>query len=87
MATRVAAAFALERDASRAMGLIASALDEPVNYTLRRVTGENGDVQMVVLQASSAQPGIAARLLTMMRGANGIQVPVEGLQASGATAS
>lgn len=71
----VAAAFAQERDAGYAMRLIASTVDDPVSFTIRQVVGESGEVQMVVLEASCAQPSIAERLLTVMRGAHGIQVP------------
>lgn len=79
---KVAAAFAQERDAGYAMRLIASAMDDPVSFTIRQVVGEAGEVQMVVLEASCAQPSIAERLLTVMRGAHGIQVPVEALPAA-----
>lgn len=72
----VAAAFAQERDAGYAMRLIASAVDDPVSFTIRQIVGEGGEVQMVVLEASCAQPSIAERLLTVMRGAHGIQIPV-----------
>lgn len=72
----VAAAFARERDAGYAMRLIASTVTDPVSFTIRQVVGEAGEVQMVVLEASCALPSIAERLLTVMRGAHGIQVPV-----------
>lgn len=74
---KVAAAFAQERDAGYAMRLITSTVHDPVSFTIRQVVGEAGEVQMVVLEASCAQPTIAERLLTIMRGAHGIEVPVE----------
>lgn len=77
----VAAAFAQRRDADYAIGLIASAVDDPVSFTIRQIVGERGEVQMVVLEASCSQPSIAERLLTLMRGAHGVQIPVETLVA------
>ena len=48
----VAAAFAQERDASYAVRLMTTTSTE-IRYTLRRVVGEDGDIQMVVLEGRS----------------------------------
>jgi hypothetical protein len=73
----VAAAFAQERDASYAARLIASASDVTVRYTLRRVTAENGDLQLVVLEATFADADFASRVETAMTGAHGVLVPAQ----------
>lgn len=83
----IAAAFASERDASYAMRLIASIADHDIRYTLRRVLGERGDVQMVVLEATAPETDLAERLETAMLGAHGILIPPEALAASAATAA
>ena len=79
-----AAAFAQERDASYAVRLMATASSE-IRYTLRRVLGEDGDVQMVVLQASFADPALTSRVETAMEGAHGMLIPVEALAAAKAS--
>lgn len=76
----VAAAFATERDASYAVRLISSATSgAEVRYTLRRVVGEDGEVQMFVLEASYRDPSLRGRLEIAMEGAHGIVVPTEAL--------
>jgi hypothetical protein len=80
----VAAAFAQERDASYAVRLMATASTE-IRFTLRRVIGENGDVQMYVLEASFADPALASRVETAMEGAHGMLIPVEALAISKAS--
>jgi hypothetical protein len=72
----VSGAFAVERDASYAMRLISSIADHDIRYTLRRVIGERGDVQMVVKE----------RVETAMQGAHGVIVPPEVIAASAARA-
>jgi hypothetical protein len=79
---RVAAAFALERDAAYAMRLAGLAIEDKVSFTLRRVTGEDGALQMVVLEAAFALPALGERLTTIMRGAHGIPLPLDVVQAA-----
>jgi hypothetical protein len=55
----VAAAFAQERDASYAVRLMTTTSTE-IRYTLRRVVGEDGDIQMVVLEATFDDPDLGA---------------------------
>ncbi len=71
----VAAAFAQERDAGYAMRLIASIADRDIRYTLRRVIGERGEVQVVVLEATAPNAALGERLETAMLGAHGVLVP------------
>lgn len=78
----VAGAFAKERDASYAMRLISSIADHDIRYTLRRVLGERGDVQMVVLEASVPDAVLGDRVETAMLGAHGILIPPEALAAA-----
>jgi hypothetical protein len=81
----VAAAFASERDASYAIRLFTSASDAEVRYTLRQVIGEDGALQMVILEATCADPALVSRLETAMEGAHGMIVPVEQLVAAKAS--
>ena len=78
----VAGAFAKERDASYAMRLITSIADHDIRYTLRRVMGERGDVQMVVLEATVPDAVVGDRVETAMLGAHGILIPPEALAAT-----
>jgi len=80
----VAAAFAQERDASYAVRLMATTSTE-IRYTLRRVVGEDGDVQMVVLEASFDDPALTSRVETAMEGAHGMVIPSEALAAAKAS--
>jgi hypothetical protein len=73
----VAAAFATERDASYAVRLMTTASDADIRYTLRRVIGEDGEVQMFVLEATFRSPALVERVETAMEGAHGIVVPSE----------
>ena len=84
---RVAAAFAQERDASYAVRLIASVSSVDVRYTLRRVLGETGDMQMVVLEAAFRDPAMASHVESAMTGAHGVIVPVEVLAEKASRAS
>jgi hypothetical protein len=74
----VAAAFAQERDASYAVRLM-STTSTDIRFTLRRVIGENGDVQMYVLEASFPDAALTSRVETAMEGAHGMLIPVEAL--------
>ena len=74
----VAAAFAQERDASYAVRLMAT-VSSDIRFTLRRVVGEDGDTQMVVLEASFPDPALASPVETAMEGAHGMPIPVEAL--------
>ena len=80
----IAAAFAQERDASYAVRLMSTASGE-IRYTLRRVIGEDGDIQMVVLEAWFADPALVGRVETAMEGAHGMLIPVEALAAAKAS--
>ena len=80
----VAAAFDQERDASYAVRLMATTSSE-IRYTLRRVIGEDGDVQMVVLEASFNDQALVSRVETAMEGAHGMVIPVEALAAAKAS--
>jgi hypothetical protein len=82
----VAAAFAQERDASYAMRLIASIASLEIRLTLRRVLGERGDVQMVVLEASVPDGAIGERVETAMLGAHGVLISPAVETATGAAA-
>jgi hypothetical protein len=80
----IAAAFAQERDASYAVRLM-STTSTDIRFTLRRVIGEDGDVQMVVLEASFTDPALASRVETAMGGAHGMLIPAEALAAAKAS--
>lgn len=80
----VAAAFAQERDASYAVRLMTTTSTE-IRYTLRRVVGEDGDIQMVVLEATYDDPGLGSRIETAMEGAHGMVIPAEALAAAKAS--
>lgn len=80
----IAAAFAQERDASYAVRLM-STTSTDIRLTLRRVIGEDGDVQMVVLEASFPDPALASRVETAMEGAHGMLIPAEALAAAKAS--
>ena len=80
----VAAAFAQERDASYAVRLMATTSTD-IRFMLRRVIGENGDVQMYVLEASFSDPALVSRVETAMEGAHGMLIPVEALAAAKAS--
>jgi hypothetical protein len=80
----VAAAFAQDRDASYAVRLMSTTSTE-LRFTLRRVIGENGDVQMYVLEASFPDPALTSRVETAMEGAHGMLIPVEALAAAKAS--
>jgi hypothetical protein len=80
----VAAAFAQERDASYAVRLMATTSDQ-IRFILRRVVGEDGDVQMYVLEASFSDPALASRVETAMEGAHGMLIPPEALAAARAS--
>jgi hypothetical protein len=81
----VAAAFASERDASYAIRLFSSATDAEVRYTLRQVIGEDGGIQMVILEASCTDQALVSRLETAMEGAHGMLIPVEAVVAAKAS--
>lgn len=88
LATRtVTAAFARERDAGYAVGLIASATDIDVRFTRRNVLNERGEVEMVVLEATLADPTQSGRVATCMVGAHGVRIQPEGAAAEIAHAS
>lgn len=74
----VAGAFAQDRDASYAVRLMSTTSSE-IRYTLRRVVGEDGELQMVVLEASFSDPALASRIETAMEGAHGMVIPAEAL--------
>jgi hypothetical protein len=76
-ARTVAAAFAQERDADYAVGLIASSPDLDVRFTRRSVIGERGEVQMVILEATLGDPSHAGRVATCMAGAHGVRITPE----------
>jgi hypothetical protein len=76
---RVAAAFAGERDAAYAIRLTATAIGEPVDYALRRVVSERGEVDMVVLEATCSCAAVGERVLTVMQGAHGVPIPIDTL--------
>jgi len=80
----VAAAFAQERDASYAVRLM-STTSADIRYTLRRVIGEDGHVQMVVLEATFDDPALVSRVETAMEGAHGMVIPHEALAAAKAS--
>ena len=84
---KVAAAFAQERDASYAVRLIASVSAVDVRYTLRRVLGETGDMQIVVLEAAFPDPAMASHVESAMTGAHGVLIPVEVLEDKASKAS
>ena len=67
--------FATERDAGYAVRLMTTASDAEIRYTLRRVIGEDGEVQMFVLEATFRSPALVERVETAMEGAHGIVVP------------
>ncbi len=56
-----------------------------IRFTLRRVIGEDGDVQMVVLEASFNDPALVSRVETAMEGAHGMVIPAEALAAAKAS--
>jgi hypothetical protein len=74
---RLAAAFAQERDARYAVRLAADAMPAAVEFALRPVVDDSGYVQMLVLEASFAEPSLRDRLLTVMRGAHGVPISLD----------
>ena len=84
---KVAAAFAQERDASYAVRLIASVSAVDIRYTLRRVLGETGDMQMVVLEAAFPDQAMASHVESAMTGAHGVLIPVDVLEDRASRAS
>ena len=68
------------------MRLIASIASLDIRLTLRRVLGERGDVQMVVLEASVPDSGIGERVETAMLGAHGVLISPRVETATGAAA-
>jgi hypothetical protein len=77
VAHKVSAAFAQPRDASSAIGLLGSSPEIKVRLTRRDVIGERGDVQMVILEATLADPSQASRVETCMVGAHGVRIQPE----------
>lgn len=73
----VTAAFARERDAGYAIGLIGSAPDIVVRFARRSVLDERGAVQLVVLEATLADPTQADRVASLMSGAHGVRIQPE----------
>jgi hypothetical protein len=78
----VAAAFAQERDAGYAIGLISSSPDLAVRLTRRSVIGEHGEVQLVILEATLQDPMQADRVVSCMVGAHGVRITPEGSDAA-----
>jgi len=76
-AATVTAAFARERDARYALGLIASSPEIQARFTLRDILGEAGDVQMVVLEATLEDPRLVTRVEMCMIGAHGTPIPAQ----------
>jgi hypothetical protein len=77
----VSAAFADERDAGYAMGLIAQSPEIKARFERRSVIGERGEVQLVILEVTLADPRQAGRVETCLEGAHGVRVPPEVLAA------
>jgi hypothetical protein len=73
----VTAAFAHEGSAAYARRLIGGAVDISVTYNLRNIFNERGTVEMVVLEATLADPLQAGRVETLLTGANGMLIPAE----------
>jgi hypothetical protein len=73
----VVAAFAQERDAARAIGLISSSPDLEVTFERRDVVGERGEIQLVVLEATLADPAQSGRVASCMVGAHGVRIQPE----------
>jgi hypothetical protein len=57
------------------MRIISSTVDARVDYTRRDVIGEDGTVQIVVLEATYDDPALEGRIVTGMEGAHGVIVP------------
>lgn len=76
-ARTVVAAFAQERDAGYAVSLIASAPDIQARFSRRSIIGERGEVQMVVLEATLADPSQSDRVASCMAGAHGVRIQPE----------
>jgi hypothetical protein len=74
----VSAAFASERDAAYAASLIAQSPELVVRYVRRTILSERGDVQMVILEATLADPANAERVETCMAGAHGVRITSDG---------
>lgn len=73
-ARTVIAAFAQERDAGYAVALIASAPDIQARFTRRAILNERGEVQMVILEATLADPSQSGRVASCMVGAHGVRI-------------
>ncbi len=73
-ACTVTAAFAQERDAGFAVALIASASDIEARFVRRSVLSERGEIQMVILEASFADPEQSDRVASCMTGAHGVRM-------------
>jgi hypothetical protein len=78
----IAAAFACQRDALSAAGLIASCTDAVVRFAMRDVVGEHGRVDLVVLEATFHDADLIVHVETAMRGLHGITIAPESPNAS-----
>lgn len=70
----VTAAFADERDAGYAIGLIAQSPEIEARYNRRSVIGERGEVQLVILEVTLVDPRQAERVETCLEGAHGVRM-------------
>ena len=73
---RIAAAFARERDARAALRL-AGGLGEPVDYSIRHVLDEHGEVDLVILEAECDEQPTCDKVGTIFAGAHGIAIQSE----------
>ena len=72
---RISAAFATARDADTAIRMIStSAAIDIVGYHQRPVIGEQGDIQMVMLDVDLRRPDQASRVETCILGAHGVRL-------------
>ncbi len=74
---RVAAAFSGERDAALALRLASSAIEDSVEFVLRRVFNDRGEVELVIIEAGCERQDVCDRVMTVMTGAHGVPIPVE----------
>lgn len=73
----VGAAFAQERDAQRAIAMMRSVTEAPIDYAMQEVRDEGGRLQMIILEATFDDPEVTDHLLTVLRGAHGIPMRIQ----------
>jgi hypothetical protein len=75
---RIAAAFARVRDAGTALRL-AAGLSERVDYTVREIRTERGEVDLVIVEAECDEGPTCDKVETIFAGSHGVPISTEAL--------